>query len=146
MSGKSGARRGNILRRYEVVNLLFFLTLILALGVFVSLVFKSYSTGEPPPEAFADGPGILAEIITPEDDSCVFYLGTKITEISRGYRSQLDIPVTDDGLLKGLFSIPGVIDVVINQRSIVIQKSPSANWWTIQSGAREVINQHLHMH
>jgi hypothetical protein len=141
------ARRGNILKRYEGSNLLFFLVFVIALGLFVSLVFQSYrKSGEKPASAADDDNGIVSEAVSSAAESCLFYLGTKLSESNRTCRSQMDIPVTDDGLVRDLFAISGVVGVVVDQRLVVLQKSPAARWETIQPSAREVINRHLHMH
>jgi len=42
--------------------------------------------------------------------------------------------------------VNGVVEVVVDQKLIILQKSPSARWETIESSAREVIRNHLHMH
>jgi hypothetical protein len=141
------ARRGNILKRYEGTNLLFFLVFVIALGLFVSLVFNSYrNSGERPSAESADDNGIVSEVVSDAAESCIFYLGTKLSESSHAYRSQMDISVTDDGLVKELFAISGVVRVLVDQKLVMLQKSPSARWETIQPSAREVISKHLHMH
>ena len=135
----------NALRRYEGMNLLFFLGFILVLGVFVAFVFNSYRlAGNGDSDSSAEGEGIVQEAASPESNSCVFYLGTRVSESNKVYRSSLDIPVTDDGLVYGLFGIPGVTEVVINKKTVMLQKLPSARWEIIQPRAREVINRHLH--
>jgi len=141
---KKRVHKGNILRSYEWTNLLFFLLLIVALGVFVAIVFRIYSTPEESPAKSEDG--ILSEIVAPGSDICIFYVGSRLTDVSRKYQSRLQIPPTDDGLVKGLFDIPGVIGVTIDQRMVMISKSPEARWEAIQPGAREVIRNHLHLH
>lgn len=141
------ARKGNALRRYEGMNLLFFLGFILALGVFVAFVFNSYRlAGDRDSDSSTEGEGIVQEAASPESNSCVFYLGTRVSESNKVYRSSLDIPVTDDGLVYGLFGIPGVTEVVINKKTVMLQKLPSARWEIIQPRAREIINRHLHRH
>ncbi len=136
----------NILKKYEGTNLLFFLFFILALGVFVSWVFQSFKS----PNAIAPNEpsdeGIVSEVVTPESETCVFYLGTKLSESNHQYRTRADIPPTDDGLVAGLFGIPGVDVVVIDQKLVMLQKSPLARWEKIGPSVREVIKDHLHMH
>ena len=92
---KSGAGRRS-LRKYELTNLFFFLALILALGILVTFVFRYY--GNRNMGDVSDGePGIVAEAFYPGSDIGMFHLGTKIFQTSHQYRSQLGIPVTDDG-------------------------------------------------
>ncbi len=146
MARKPASRRGNTLARYEGMNLLFFLGCILVLGVFVSYVFQVYRTaGQRPPKA-TDENGIISEVVSTTAESGLFYLGTRLTDSSRVYHSPEEIPSTDDGLVRGLFAIPGVVEVQVDQRLIVLRKSPSAHWEEIQPSAREVIGRHLHMH
>jgi hypothetical protein len=139
--------RKNVLRRYEGTNLLFFLVFILALGLFVSWVFKSFrSPNAVAVDTSSDEEGILSEVITPGSETCVFYLGTKLSETGHQYRSRTEIPATDDGLVAGLFGIPGVEVVVIDGKMVMLQKAPPVRWERIQPNAREVIKSHLHMH
>jgi len=146
MGKKPAPRRGGSLQRYEGMNLLFFLGCILALGIFVSYVFQIYRTaGQRPPKA-TDENGIISEIVSTTAESGLFYLGTKLSESSRVYRKLAEVPATDDGLVRGLFAISGVVEVQVDQRLIVLRKSPSAHWEEIQPSAREIINHHLHMH
>jgi len=135
------------LKGYEGANLLLFLFVIVILAVFVSFVFKSYKdAGQVPSGASGENEGILSEVVSPATDTCVYYLGTKLTETRHQHRNRLEIPVTDDGLVRGLFEIPGIEAVTVDQRLIVIQKTPSATWDAIQPGVREIIKNHLHMH
>ncbi len=128
------------------MNLLFFLGFVLALGIFVSYVFQVYRTAGQRPPKDIDGNGIVSEVVSTTAESGLFYLGTKLSESSRVYRNPGEVPPTDDGLVKGLLAIPGVVEVQVDQRLIVLRKAPSAHWEEIQPGAREVINSHLHMH
>jgi hypothetical protein len=138
-----GRRR---LKKYEIKNLVFFLSFIVALGVLGAFVFKSYKDRDlVPPKPF-DPNGILNEFISPTADSCYFHLGTRLTESTQRYHSPKDIPAADDGLIKGLFSISGVVEVVVDQKLVVLQKSPKAHWEEIQPAAREILTAHLHMH
>jgi hypothetical protein len=139
---KSG--RGT-LERYELTNLLFFLVLIVALGVLVALVFNHYRTLDEGTSG-DENPGIVSEALNDASDVGMFYLGTKISETSHRYGSRIDIPVTDDGFLKELFSLPGIDEVTINQKTIMLKKSSSARWETISPGARRIIGNHLHIH
>ncbi len=141
------ARKRASLKGYEGTNLLFFLGFILALGVFVTWYMRSFeSPNVVHPVDFSSNPGIVSELISPGPDTCLFYLGTKLSETSLRYTSPMDIPVTDDGLVKGLFAISGIIEVTVDQRLITLQKIPSASWNDIRPKAREIINKHLHMH
>jgi Scaffold protein Nfu/NifU N terminal len=139
-------RKGNVLRKYEGANLLFFLAFAVVLAGFVAWVFQSYRS--PRIETFdesAEGNGVVSELISP-DDSCIFYLSTKISESGRRYRGKAEIPPTDDGLIRDLFGIEGVTGMVVDQKMVILQKSPAARWEAIQPMAKEVINNHLHMH
>ena len=133
------------LRDYEITNLLFFLCVIVALGLMVSIVFHYYGA---PKDDDVDGSekGVISESLSTGSDVGVFYLGTKVSEASHQYRSRLEIPVTDDGLVRDLFAIPGVESVTIDQKMIMLKKTPSASWESIQPGVREIIRNHLHMH
>jgi hypothetical protein len=144
---KQRVAKNNVLRKYEGTNLLFFLAFILALGLFVTWVFKSFrSPNAVVVDTSADEAGILSEVVTPGSETCVFYLGTKLSETSRQFRSRTEIPVTDDGFVAGLFAIPGVEVVVIHGKMVMLQKAPQVRWERIQPNAREVIKSHLHMH
>ncbi len=144
MGQKLPAGRKN-LSRYEGVNLLFFLAIMVALGVFVSAVFLYYR-GTPKGPSADDRPGILSESVVPGIEACMFSLGTKITETNRRYVGVQDVSVMDDGLVRDLFAIPGVTEVVVDRTMIMLHKAPSAEWDNIQRDARQVINRHLHMH
>jgi hypothetical protein len=133
------------LAQYELSNLLFFLVLIAALGVLVALVFNHYRTLNQGPSEEGDI-GIVSEALDSTSDVGMFYLGTKIAETSYQYRNRIEIPVTDDGFLKGLFSLPGVEAVTINQKTIMLKKSTSARWETISPGVRRIVSNHLHIH
>ena len=137
-------RRGKTLRGYEGGNLLFFLLVILVLGGFVAVVFQFYRGADRP--AASERPGVLSEAEIPGTEACMFYLGTKISPHNRRYVGINDIPATDDGLVRDLFGISGVTEVVIDQSMVMLHKVPSARWESIKPGAHEVINRHLHMH
>ncbi len=136
----------NVLKKYEGTNLVFFLFFILALGVFVSWVFQSFRSPNAITTEEPAGEGILSEVVTPGSETCVFYLGTRLSERNHQYRSRADIPATDDGLVAGLFGIPGVDVLVVDQKMIMLQKEPLARWEKIGPSAREVIRAHLHLH
>ena len=139
----NGRRR---LKKYEIKNLVFFLCFILALGGFGAFVFQSYKDRDKVPPKPFDPNGILNEFVSPTADSCYFYLGTALSESTSKYHSRQDIPATDDGLVKGLFDIPGVVEVVVDQKLVVLQKSPKAHWEAIRPAARDILTAHLHMH
>jgi len=139
-------KKGNVLRRYEGANLLFFLAFAVVLAGFVAWVFQSYrNPRQSAPEETGDSNGVVSEVVSP-DDSCIFYLSTKLSESGRRYRSKMEIPATDDGLVGELFAIDGVTGVVVDQKMLILQKWPAARWEAIQPRAKEVINGHLHMH
>ena len=139
---RSGRRS---LKRYEITNLLFFLTIIVVLGVLVTFVFRYYGTRnqEIPDEAKL---GVVSAALSDTSDVGVFHLGTRISETSLQYRSRLDIPVTDDGLIEALFSLPGVEEITINQSVIMIRKYTSVQWMYIQQGVDRIVKDHLHIH
>jgi hypothetical protein len=141
---KSGANRRS-LKKYELTNLLFFLTLIIALGILVTVVFRHYGTRNIETADESDA-GVISDQLNPASDVGVFYLGTKLTESSRQYRNIIDIPVTDDGLVRDLFNLPGVEEVTIDQRMIIVRKNTGARWEGIQPGVRQIVKNHLHMH
>jgi hypothetical protein len=131
--------------KYEIANLLFFLTLIVALGVLVAFVFRYYGTRNQmaPDEAKI---GVVSQVTGDGSDIGIFYIGTKISETSRQYRSRLEIPVTDDGLLQELFSLPGVEEVTIDQRTIMVKKNSATRWESITPGVHRIVKNHLHIH
>jgi len=133
------------LQKYEFTNLLFFLVLIIALGVLVAFVFRFYGTRGTGLEDEANM-GVISDSVSAGSDVGMFYLGTNLSETTLQYRNRLQIPVTDDGFLKEMFSIPGVEEITVNQRVIVIRKSPSAPWESIQPGVRRIVKEHLHIH
>jgi hypothetical protein len=133
------------LRKYEVTNLLFFLALMVALGVLVTMVFRHYGTRNQVLDEESDL-GVVSEALGDESDVGIFYLGTKISETQRQYRSRLEIPVTDDGLLAELFDLPGVEEVTLDQRILIIRKSGAVRWDDIRPGVRRIVSRHLHIH
>lgn len=141
---KSGAGRKS-LKKYEVTNLLFFLVLIIALGVLVTFVFRFYGSRNNASTGNGEK-GIVSEALFPGSDIGMFYLGTKIFETSSLYRSPLDIPVTDDGFLRELFSIPGVLEITVDRRSIMIKKESSVPWESIRPLVKQTVDRHLHLH
>lgn len=141
----NNSRSRRSLKKYEISNLLFFLVLIIALGVLVAFVFRYYGTRNNEPEPDADM-GVVSDSLSPGSDVGMFYLGTKLAETSHQYRSRLEIPVTDDGFVKDLFDLPGVEEITLDQKIIVIRKSTSARWEAIQPGVRRIVKAHLHIH
>ena len=142
MSPGSGRKS---LRKYEVTNLLFFVALKVALGVLVTFVFRHYGTRNQVLDEESDL-GVVSEAVSDGSDVGIFYLGTKISETQRQYRSRLEIPVTDDGLIAELFDLPGVEEVTLDQRVLIIRKSGSARWDGIRPGVRRIVSNHLHLH
>jgi hypothetical protein len=141
---KSGAGRRS-LKKYELTNLFFFLGLIAVLGILVTFVFRHY--GNQNRDGFEEGErGIVSEALYPGSDIGVFHIGTKLFESGRQYRNPMEIPVTDDGFLKELFAIPGVEEVSVDQKSIMIRKTTSVPWESIRPRVQQIVMQHLHMH
>jgi hypothetical protein len=139
----NGGRRS--LKKYEITNLLFFLTVVVALGVLVTFVFRHYGTRNQGPPEDSD-PGVISDAVMEGNDVGMFYLGTKLSETTLQYRSRLEVPATDDGLVKALFDLPGVEEITIDQRVIVLKKNGSTQWPNIQPGVRRIVKEHLHSH
>jgi hypothetical protein len=111
-----------------------------ALVFFVMLIFRIYSTPDVvPSKAKSAYSVILRELAPPSSNNCIFYLETEVSGESVRYNSVTEVPASDAGLIKSLFNIPGVMGVQINQRSIVLYKTPSAYWQEIRPSAREII-------
>ncbi len=133
------------LKKYEISNLLFILVLIIALGVLVTFVFRYY--GNRGLESSSDAAvGVVSDAVGAGSDVGIFYLDFKISETTRRFRSPIEITVTDDGFIRELFSLPGVEEITIDQKVIMIKKYNSARWEPIQSGVRRIVKNHLHMH
>lgn len=142
MSSRSVAGR-RALKRYEGANVVFFVVFIGALGLFVAFVFNHYKNRNlPPPEE----PVILSEAIVPGSESCVWNLGMKISQSAHICRGRMQIPITDDGFITSLFEIPEVLEVVVDQKMVMLRKSEAGNWDAIRPAAREIIERHLHLH
>jgi hypothetical protein len=139
----SSGRRS--LKKYELYNLLFFVVLMVALGVLVSFVFRYYGTRNTGPAPDSDA-GVVSETLSDTSDIGMFFLGNKIVETDHQFRSRLEVPVTDDGFLRELFDLPGVEEVTLNQTSILIKKNTSTRWASIQPGVHRIVKQHLHIH
>jgi hypothetical protein len=142
---KKNRAGGRSLKKYELTNLLFILVLIVALGILVTFVFRYYGkqgqdiSGE-------NSVGVVSDSVSPGSDVGLFYLDTKLSEVTRQYRSRIEIPITDDGLLRELFALPGVEEITIDQKVIMIKKNGSARWDGIQSSVRRIVRDHLHIH
>ncbi|HTY64930.1 MAG TPA: NifU N-terminal domain-containing protein [Acidobacteriota bacterium] len=139
------SRSGRSLKKYELSNLLFFLVLIAAFGVVVTLVFRHYGmqSGESSDEGAV---GVVSEAVGSGSDIGLFYLDTKLSETTRRYKSRLEIPPTDDGLVRELFALPGVEEVTIDQKVLILKKNGSSRWESIQPGVRRIVKDHLHIH
>jgi hypothetical protein len=144
MFGKPKASRGKPLKGYEATNVLFLIFFVSAMALFVSWVFVTFRSPNRLPEP-EDRAVILEEIVAPDGDSCVFHVGTNVTNGSRAYRSPLDIPVTDDGFVRSLFQA-GIAEVNLEPRIVMLRKYPNGNWGALQPKAREIITNHLHLH
>ncbi len=141
----SKSRSGRSLKKYELTNLLFFLTLIVALGVLVTFVFRYYGKRDLETSS-GSAVGVLSDAVDIGTNVGIFYLDTKLSETTRQYRSRLEVTATDDGLMRELFSLPGVEEITIDKKVIMIKKNGSARWEGIQSGVRRIVKDHLHIH
>lgn len=139
----SSGRRS--LKKYEIQNLVFFLVLIVALGVLVTFVFRYYGTRNDQIEG-GNEQGVISDTVSDGSDVGMFYLGSKLVETPHQYKNRLEVPVTDDGFLQGLFDLPGVEEVTLNQTSILLRKNTSTPWAQIQPGVRRIVKEHLHLH
>lgn len=142
LPSQSGRRS---LKKYEIKNAVFFLFLIVALGVLVAFVFRSYETRDLAADE-ESGRGVISDSLSPSADIGAFYLGTRLSEANRQFRSRLEIPVTDDGLLRELFDLPGVESITLDRKVLMIKKNPSTRWEVIQPGVRRIVDNHLHTH
>ena len=139
------SRSGKSLKGYELTNLLFFLVLIVAFGVLVTFVFRHYGTRNQE-QSEGDAVGVVSEAVGSGSDIGLFYLDTKLSERTLRYRSRLEIPATDDGLMRDLFALPGIEEVTIDPKVIILKKNGSARWESIQAGVRRIVKEHLHIH
>jgi hypothetical protein len=133
------------LKKYELNNLLFFLVLIIALGVLVSFVFRFYGNRDQASEE-ESAQGVVSEAVSEGSDVGLFYLGTKLVETKHQYQTRLQIPSTDDGLVRDLFNLSGVEEITIDQKIIIVKKNGSVRWASIQAGVRNIVQEHLHLH
>jgi len=131
------------LKGYELNNLLFFLGMIVILGG-VCWIFYNLVTKNPDPVIDIE-PAITSEVTT--GDIAVFELeGFNLVGMSRSYRSRLEIPVTDDGLIQGLYDLPGVEEIVLEPRRVIIKKNGTVEWNTLSGSITNVLKDHLHSH
>lgn len=126
------------LRRYEGLNLVLLLLAVVALTAFSTWVFQSYSN---PDDENASQKEILSEVFT-DSDVCMFTVGARLTHTSHRYQSPAEI-ITSDPLARKLFSVSGVIEVSIHEKSVVLRKLPSARWDKIKPVARGIITDYL---
>ncbi|MFB3903908.1 MAG: NifU N-terminal domain-containing protein [Acidobacteriota bacterium] len=126
------------LRKYEGLNLVLLLMAVVGLTVFSTWVFQSYSN---PDEGDDSRKEILSEVFT-DSDVCMFTVGAQLTHTSHRYGSPAEI-ITSDPLARKLFGIPGIVEVSIHQKSVVLRKLPSARWEAIRPAARGVITDYL---
>ncbi len=126
------------LRRYEGLNLVLLLLAVVALTIFSTWVFQSYSN---PDEEGGSQKEILSEVFT-DSDVCMFTVGARLTHTSHRYESPAEI-ITSDPLARKLFGIPGIIEVAIYEKSVVLRKLPSARWEVIKPTARGMITDYL---
>jgi len=132
------------LKGYELTNLLFFLVLIIILGAGCWWVFFQIGTKDRVVVKEID-PGISSEKTT--NDIGLFYLeGFHVVGISRTYRGRLEIPSTDDGLIRDLFDLPGVEELVIEPQLIIVKKNGTVAWDKLREPIRDIIKKHLHAH
>jgi hypothetical protein len=126
------------LRRYEGLNLVLLLLAVVALTLFSTWVFQYYGN---PDEGSGSQKEILSEVFT-DSDVCMFTVGARLTHTAHRYQSPAEI-ITSDPLARKLFGIPGVIEVAIHEKSVVLRKLSSARWETIKPAARGIITDYL---
>ncbi|MDR0310089.1 MAG: NifU N-terminal domain-containing protein [Acidobacteriota bacterium] len=135
---------GKSLKGYEFTNLLFFLVLIVVLAGGCWWVFYHIGTKDRVVVVDAE-PGIASEQTT--GDITLFYLeGFHIVGSARTYRSRLEIPSTDDGLVRDLFGLPGLEEIVIEPQLIIVKKNGTVSWNKLSQPIRDIIKNHLHSH
>jgi len=126
------------LQRYEWLNLVLLLFAVVALTAFATWVFQFYSS---PEEESAPEEGILSEVFT-DSDVCMFTVGAKLTHTSRRFETPAQLLATDI-LARQLFGIPGIVEVSVNQKSVVLRKVSSVRWESIQPKARTIITDYI---
>ncbi|MDR1727655.1 MAG: NifU N-terminal domain-containing protein [Acidobacteriota bacterium] len=131
------------LKGYEFSNLLFLLGLIVVLGAICVVVYVQLTA--PADDIEVVEPGISSE--NTNDNIAVYYLeGFHIAETTRLYRSRLEIPVTDDGLVRSLFELPGVEEVTLQPELIMVKKNGTVEWKDLSGPIRGIVKKHLHPH
>ena len=138
-----GKSKGS-LKGYELTNLLFFLLLIVVLAGGCWWVFYHYGFRDQVVVVDIE-PGISSEETT--EDIALFYLeGFHIVGLSRTYRSRLEIPSTDDGLIRDLFDLRGVEEFVLEPQLIIVKKNGTVTWDELREPIRNIVKNHLHSH
>lgn len=126
------------LQRYEWLNLVLLLLAVVALAGFATWVFQYYGR---PAEESASGGGIISEVVV-DDDVCMYTVGTRLTHTSRRFESPAQI-LESDKLARQLFGIPGIVEVSIHEKSVILRKVPSVRWESIQPSARGIIDDYI---
>jgi len=139
-----GKSKGS-LKGYEFTNLLFMLFLIVVLGGVCALVLYHIGTKDRHDVVDKD-PGIASEQQINEDITAFYLEGFDIVGVTRTYQSRLEIPSTDDGLVRGLFDLPGVEEIVIEPKLIMVKKNGTVAWSQLRGQIRDILNNHLHSH
>ena len=139
-----GKSKGS-LKGYEFTNLLFMLFLIVVLGGVCALVLYHIGTKDRYDVVDKD-PGIASEQQINEDITAFYLEGFDIVGVTRTYQSRLEIPSTDDGLVRGLFDLPGVEEIVIEPKLIMVKKNGTVTWGKLRGEIRDILNNHLHSH
>ena len=136
-----GKSKGS-LKGYELTNLLFFLVIVVVLGGGCWWVLYHYGTKDR--VIIVDpSPGIASEVV--HEDIATFYLeGFRIVESTRQYRGRLDVPATDDGLIRDMFELQGVEEITIQPNLVMVKKNGTVSWDSLRAPIRDVINSHLH--
>ena len=138
-----GKSKGS-LKGYELTNLLFLLVVAIVLGGACWWVFYHYGTKDRVEIVIVE-PGIESEQI--HEDIAAFRLeGFRIVEITRQYRSRLEVPATDDGLIRDMFELPGVEEITVEPQLIMVKKNGTVSWDKLRGPIREIIKNHLHSH
>ena len=138
-----GKSKGS-LKGYELTNLLFFLIVVIVLGGGCWWVLYHYGTKDRV-VIVEPGPGIASEEVY--EDMALFYLeGFRIVENSRQYKGLLEVPATDDGLIRDMFELPGVEEITIQSQLVMVKKNGTVSWDTLRAPIRNIINNHLHSH
>ena len=138
-----GKSKGS-LKSYEFSNLIFLLLLIIVLGGGCWWAITFFGTKNQVVVKEVE-PGISSEEFS--EDIALFYLeGFHIVGTTRTYRSRLEIPTTDDGLIRSLFDLPGLEEVVIEPQLIIVKKNGTVTWDKLSEPLRILVKNHLHSH